>query len=434
MKIYPYFKPLFLFAIIAVAVISCSKKEDPFVPADPGLTLELKSDAGTGELEVLSVDDVVVFTVLGSDGEDYSEMASYYINDEPISGRTHIFAETGTFAVKAVYDDINSNVLNFEVLAQTERALTIDAPRAMKNQTITFGLLDSDGNNEAADATFYVNGNAIAGFTFSSSSDGTFEVYAEYVVENETYTTAPKNFSVYTPKRKVVIEDYTGTWCGFCPAVALAIDTAKVATNHISVVAIHETGASLPDPMHFERVQDLKDAFGIGGLPQARLNRKQKWLDPYNVNDVLAMAGTDTDLAIAIDSKITGANLTIDVKVVYASGSVTGDKIVVYLVESGIIYAQANYFNATSGHPLEGHGNPIPDFVHNDALRNSLSDIFGDAITETPAYAEFKKQYSLEIPAEYNVDNLAVVVMVVDSDNNAKNSQHAEVGENKTFE
>lgn len=432
MKAYPYLKILLLFTIMAL--VSCSKKEDPYVEADPMLTLELKSDAGTNEFEVIAVNQAVVFTVNGSDGEDYSEAATYYVNDDPITGRTHTFIATGNYAVKAVYNDISSNVLNFEVLAPTERALTIDVPRAMKNQTITFGLLDSNGNNTASEATFYVNGAAISGFTYLSGADGSFEVYAEYIVDNVTYSTPTKNFSVYTPKRKVVIEDYTGTWCGFCPAVSLAIDTVKVATNQISVVAIHETGSTLPDPMHFDRVEDLKDAFGVGGLPQARLNRKQKWLDPYMVQDVLAMAGNETNLSIAIDSKITASNLTVDVKIVYANGSEVGDKLVVYLVESGIIYAQANYFNNTPDHPLEGHGNPIPDFVHNDALRNSLTDIFGDAMGDISAYIEYKKQYSLEIPSEYNVENLSLVVMVVNSNNEAKNSQFAEVGENKKFE
>ncbi|MDX1783230.1 MAG: Omp28-related outer membrane protein [Aequorivita vladivostokensis] len=432
MKTFPYLKILVVFTVITI--ISCSKKEDPYIPEEPALALELKSDAGTGELEVLSLDEAVVFTVTGSDGEDYSEISTYYVNDTAIAGRTYTFSATGTYAVKAVYNEVTSNQLNFEVLAPTERALTIDAPRAMKNQTVTFGLLDANGDDTASEATFYVNGSAIAGFTFTSATEGSFEVYAEYTVENENYGTPVKNFSVYTPKRKVVIEDYTGTWCGFCPAVALAIDTVKAATNQISVVAIHETGSTLPDPMHFERIGELKDVFGIGGLPQARLNRTQKWVDPYKVEDVLAMAGNETNLAIAIDSKLTGSNLTVDTKVVYANGSEAGDKLVVYLVESGIIHAQANYFNNTPNHPLENHGNPIPDFVHNDALRNSLSDIFGDAIANTSPYTEFKKQYNLEIPADYNVDNLEIVVMVVNANNEAKNSQFSKVGENKRYE
>lgn len=432
MKTYPLLKFLSVFAILAI--MSCSKKESPFVPSDPTLTLELKSDAGTDELEVLSLNETVIFTVTGNDGEDYSETATYYVDDNPISGRSYTFSATGTYAVKAVYNEITSNTLNFEVLAPTERALTIDFPRAMKNQTITFGLLDNNGNDTASEATFYVNGTAISGFTFTSATDGDFEVYAEYMVEGDTYSTSVKDFSVYTPKRKVAIEDYTGTWCGFCPAVALAIDTVKAATDQISVVAIHETSSSNADPMHFERVQELKDEFGIGGLPQARLNRTQKWTAPYNKADVLAMAGTETNLSIAVDSKITGTNLTVDAKVIYANGSEAGDKLVVYLLESGIVYPQTNYFNNTSGHPLEGHGDPIPDFVHNDVLRNSLSDVFGDAIASTAAYTEFKKHYTLEIPSEYNVDNLSLVVMVVNSNNEAKNSQFATVGQYKRYE
>ncbi|HAV54926.1 MAG TPA: hypothetical protein DCX41_08385 [Aequorivita sp.] len=49
-------------------------------------------------------------------------------------------------------------------------------------------------------------------------------------------------------------------------------------------------------------------------------------------------------------------------------------------------------------------------------------------------YTEFKKQYSLEIPADYNVDNLEIVVMVVNANNEAKNSQFSKVGENKRYE
>jgi thiol-disulfide isomerase/thioredoxin len=432
MKTYPYLKTLLFFAIITI--VSCSKKEDPYVEPSPLLTLELKSDAGIGELVVLRANDSVNFTVIGNDGVDYTSASQIFVNNVEIAGNYYIFEELGEFTVDAIYNEVSSNSLNFEVLAPTERALTIDFPKALRNQTITFGLLDSQGNNTASDATFYVDDTAISGFTYSSANEGSFEVYAEYEVDNELHTTANKTFEVFIPKRKVVIEDYTGTWCGFCPAVALAIDTVKVATNQISVVAIHETGNSLPDPMHFDRVQDLKDAFGIGGLPQARLNRKQKWLDPYNRNDVLAMAGNETNLTIAINSKITGSNLTVDVKLMYAGGSEDGDKLVVYLVESGIIYAQTNYFNNTPGHPLEGHGNPIPDFVHNDALRNSLTDIFGDAIPATPAFSEYKKQYNLQIPSEYNVNNLNVVVMVVNSNDEAKNSQFAYVGENKNYE
>lgn len=433
MKTPTYLKYLLLLAIFVIA--SCSKKEDPFVQEGPALTLELKSDAGDGDLEVVTVNDSVIFTVTGSDGEDYTESAKLFVNGQEIPESIYTFNTVGSFAVKAVYNDITSNILNFEALEETERLLTIDVPKALRDQTITFGLLDSDGNNTAAEATFYVNSTAISGFTYSSATPGEFEVYAEYEVNGELQTSAIMDFVVFIPKRKVVIEDYTGTWCGFCPAVALAIEEVRALTPYVSVVAIHKTAASHPDPLDFERIEELQDMFGVSdGFPKAQLNRIVPWPDPYPASQVTAMAGTDTDVSIAINSTLTGSNLTVDVSVVYENGSEAGDKLVVYLLESGVVAPQANYFNETEGHPYYGLGNPIEDYVHNDGLRNALSDLFGDAIPQTPAFQEFEKSYAFTVPSEYVGENLSFVVMVVRDDNSAKNSQFAKINENKNYE
>lgn len=433
MKKQPFIKFLFLFAIIAV--ISCSKKEDPYIAPGPALELILKSDAGSGELEVLEIDQAVNFTVTGNDGEDYTTVSKISVNGDDIQGSSYTFSELGVYTVKAVFDDILSNTLNFEVIADTDRALTIDIPKALRNQTITFGLLDNQGNDTASDAIFYVNNTAISGNTYSSTNAGDFEVYAEYEVNNETYTSTIKTFQVFIPKRKVVIEDYTGTWCGFCPAVALAIDLVRDATPNVSVVAIHKTAASLPDPLDFARIQELQAMFNVSnGFPKGQINRTVAWPDPYPNANILAMAGSETDVSIAVKSQLTGANLSVDVKVVYENGSTTGDKVVVYLLENGVVAPQANYFNETPGHPYQGLGNPIVDYVHNDALRNSLSDLFGDAIPSIPAFQEFRKNYTFTVPSNYVGSNLSFVVMVVDADNNAKNSQYASINEDKMFE
>jgi len=207
------------------------------------------------------------------------------------------------------------------------------------------------------------------------------------------------------------------------------------ATPHVSVVAIHKTASSIPDPLDFPRIEELQAMFNVSnGFIKGQLNRTVAWPDPYPSSQVLAMAGETTDVAIAINSEITGANLEVEVKVVYENGSTAGDKVVVYLLENGVVSPQANYFNETEGHPYQGLGNPIEDYVHNDALRNSLSDLFGDAIPTTPAFQEFKKNYTFTVPSDYVAENLSFVVMVVDADNNAKNSQFAHIGENKTFE
>lgn len=433
MRNYPYFKILFLFAFIAI--VGCSKKEDPLGAPTESLSITLTSDAGTNELEVLSVDQLVNFTITGNDGENYTSSAKIYVNDTEVQSSSYTFSSTGSYTVKAVYGSTTSNILNFEVITETERVLTLDVVRAMNNQTITFGLLDIDGNNTAAEATFYVNGAAISGFTYSSPTEGIFEVYAEYLISGDLFTSAEKSFAVYIPKRNVVLEDYTGTWCGYCLKALIAVDSAKVLTNnHVSIVAIHKKSLG-EEPMHFPQAVDLQAEFDIpNSFPQTQLNRTVKWNDPYDYNAVTALAGVETDVSISINSQITGSTLSVDAKVIYRNGSEPGDKLVVYLLESGIIADQANYFNEIVGHPYYGAGNPIIDFVHNDAIRNSLSNLFGDNIPETPAYQEHKKTYTFTVPSDYNAENLSFVVMVVKADNSAKNSQHAELGETKLYQ
>jgi thiol-disulfide isomerase/thioredoxin len=433
MKTSPYFKILFLFAFIGI--ISCSKKEDPIGIETPNLSIVLSSDAGSEELQIVSPEQMVTFTITGSDGEDCTNNSQIFVNDIEIEGPTYTFSEMGTFSIKAVYGTVNSNILNFQVLADTERALTVDVTRAMNGQSITFALLDNNGNNTASEATFFVNGNAISGFTYSSASDGDFEVYAQYIIGGETFTSSVKNFSVYIPRRKVVLEDYTGTWCGYCLDALIVVEHVRELTEHVSVVAIHKTSFSLPDPLDFPQILDLQAEFNVdNAFPQTYVNRTTVWNDPYDYDFITNMAGAETDVSIAVNSQITNSNLSIDVKVVYRNGSEAGDKLVVYLIESGVIADQANYFNNVPGHPYQGFGNPIPNFVHNDGIRKSLSGLFGDNIPETAAYKEVSKSYTYSVPAEYNAENLSFVVMIVKADNAAKNSQHSKLGESKVFE
>lgn len=427
------FKILFLFSLLVI--VSCSKKEDPIVEPTAPLTLTLKSDVSSGELEVIGVNTAVVFTVLGSDGEDYTNASQLFVNGEEIAGATYEFTERGEFSVKANYNEIVSNTLNFEVLEQTERALTVSTSKALRNQTVTFKLIDSDGNDTSEEASFYVNETLISGNTFSSANIGDFEVYAEYDANEETYATEAKSFQVFIPKRKVVIEDYTGTWCGFCPAVAVAIDKVRDSTQNVAVVAIHKTSSTIPDPMDFGRIQELQDMFGVdNGFPKAQLNRTISWPDPYSLTPVINMAGSNTDVSIGVSSQLNGSSLSVKVKVIYENGATAGDKLVVYLLENGVVSPQANYFDETPGHPYEGLGNPIPEYIHNDALRNSLSNLFGDAIPNTSAFEEFTKEYTFSIPSTYVAQNLSFVVMVVSADNSAKNAQFALINENKEYE
>ncbi|WP_172966887.1 Omp28-related outer membrane protein [Patiriisocius marinistellae] len=307
---------------------------------------------------------------------------------------------------------------------------------SLRNQEIPFTLTNEAGDNINDIATFYVNGEAIDGAVFSSAEVGAFEVYAEYEENGAPVSTTPETFEVIIPKRKVVLEDYTGTWCGFCPRVAEAIEKALDETDHLAVVAIHEGVNSDPDPMDFIDMPILRDAFFEpgAGLPQARIDRTTVWSNPQPIDDIVAVAGEQTNVALSINSTLNGDQLITEINVVSEDGIVDGDKIVVYLLESGIVYKQTNYYNTDTNSIYFGRGDPILDFVHNDALRISMSQVLGDDVTPTGALEEFSKTYNTTIPADYNTANLSIVAMLVREDNSARNAQHAHIQENKSYE
>lgn len=307
---------------------------------------------------------------------------------------------------------------------------------SLRNQEIPFKIIDEDGNDVTSQATFFVNGTEIEGSVYSNATVGTYEVYAVYMSNGVEVTTNTESFDIIIPKKKILVEDYTGTWCGFCPRVIGAIQEmdAQVTSHKVVPIAIHETANSFPDPMHFDQIQSLKDAFGINGLPAARINRTSNWNSPYSTSDVTGLVDQDTNLALAINSQLEGSSLTVSVDVVYENGSSAGDRLAIYLLEDGIINDQINYLNEDNTSPFFGLGNPIPNFEHNHVLRNSLTGLFGDDIPSTSALTEYNSTVSFAVPSNYVVDKLSIVAFVVSDDNTTKNVQIAHINEDKSYE
>jgi len=315
-------------------------------------------------------------------------------------------------------------------VAQLENGLVF-RKASLKNQEITFSLFDNDGNEITENVVYYVDETALSENTFQSDADGEFEIYAEFVQNGATVVTETETFRVISPAKKPVVEDYTGTWCGNCPSVTASIDEILSQTDNVSVVAIHN-GDSLS--LDFE--QTLRDALGVPqGSPRARIDRTTTWgsINNYPIEEVLGLVDTPSNVAISINSFVSNGNLSVTVTVA-SEDELANRKLVLYLVEDGIISSQKNYFNNDENSPYFGMGDPIENFVHNHTLRASLSNIVGDEIPNTPALTDYKANFSYDLPNHFVVENLHLVAMVVDMDNNGINSQHALVGDDKSFE
>ncbi len=236
-------------------------------------------------------------------------------------------------------------------------------------------------------------------------------------------------------KKHVLIEDYTGTWCGNCTRVAHAIDLVAEQTDKAVIVAIHNG----PDPYNFEGIAPLKNLIlpNIAPasplpLPVSRLNRITKWTFPEtsNVNQAIDLTGNNSGLGLAMNSKIENRNLNLDVKINFAQADYSNLRLVVYLLEDKLIYRQLNYttfYNAV---------NPIPDYVHNHVLRNSLTNILGDSISEDFTVNQvITKNFNLSIPSNIaNPNNISFVAFVIGEENKVINVRASKINENQVFE
>ena len=233
-----------------------------------------------------------------------------------------------------------------------------------------------------------------------------------------------------THTTKVMIEDYTGTWCGYCPRVASSLEDAINQNGNIIPVAIHNS-----DPMTFAYEAQMRSTFGVTGFPTAKINRTTTWNE--NFNQLSSHINTRQNMGLAINSSLSGNTITAEVNVHYDLKVDTANRIVVYLLENGLVYNQVSYYNGDSSSPWYQAGNPIVGFVHDHTARSVFTDVFGDAIpaTDTETGSTYTANYTLTVPGSVqNTSNLELVAFVVGSDNKALNVQKASLGENKDFD
>ncbi len=230
-------------------------------------------------------------------------------------------------------------------------------------------------------------------------------------------------------QKQVLIEDYTGTWCGNCARVSYAIEKAKEESDRVVSVAIHHGN----DPYDFDDIGPLKNLISPNSelaLPQSRLNRITTWTFPEvnNVQQALNLTSNNCGLGLALNSTVADGNINLDVKVKFAQ-NYSNLKLVVYVLEDKLIYRQTNYSTYYGG------VTPIPNFEHNHVLRASLTNLMGDVLTNTNFNQTVTTNFSVPIPSDVaNAENINFVAFVIEENNNVINVRAAEKNENQDFQ
>lgn len=433
-----------LFTLLAVVIFSCSSGGDSGGNGDG-------NGNGNGNSQITSitvqssatdilVGESITFTVMGNDGTNVTSSATLKVNNITIPSSTYTAYEDGTLSITASYNGLTSPAVQVTVAYDVLTSITLstNASTYYVGDTIEFSVVGDNTQDLSSMAEISVNGSPIAGDSYTVNSEGTLDVVATY----DSFTSNSLEINVIPAplryNRNVLIEDYTGTWCGWCPRVSYGIELVEQQTNQAVIVAIHRGSTSSSsgtyDPYNYP-AGALENLINLGGYPTAMLNRMTEWNypEPSNVDQAVNLTGDDADIGIAMSPSLSGNTMNIDVNVKFGEDySSQNLKLVVYVLEDRLYFNQANYTSYYNGQ------DPIPNFEHNHVLRGVLTNILGDAIpnSETNIEDVYTTSFSADVSSFdiENSSNINVVAFVVGSDNATINSRSANFGENQNFE
>ena len=302
-----------------------------------------------------------------------------------------------------------------------------------EGDAVSFSVTGDSDQDLTSASTISVNGNAISGNTYTTSTFGSLQVTAAY--DNVTSSALQVNVSedVVRFVKNVLIEDYTGTWCGYCPRVSEAINLTAAETDQIAVIAVHNDAE-----FNCPEVAQLEAAFSISGYPTAKIDRKSDWTfpEPSNIDQVVDKTLCDnSEAGLSVTPTLNGNTMSIDVKVKFTEGfSYNNTKLVVMVLEDGLIADQENYTSYFGGVSV------IPNFVHNHVLRSSLTNVSGDLIPTTEiSNSVYSRSFSVDVPANIaNTANMSIVAFISNEDfiggTDTINARVGHFGESQTFQ
>ena len=231
--------------------------------------------------------------------------------------------------------------------------------------------------------------------------------------------------------RKILLEEHSGTWCGWCP---LAKETSEKLTVNGRVIAveIHYNDEMTADK---DKVfNPLKNKYGYPAWPSGMVNRRKSIVGTTyiigesdwtaNVDDFLK---TDKIAAgISIESTLNGNELTVlsHVKIQTVTDETYG--LGMYLVEDKIAgYPQVNYASRdTRFQRYDAYSKPsvIEDFLHRNVARDAISPLVGGLdvpVAATKNGQTFRKLFKIMLPTTIKVkENCQIIAFLINQKTN----------------
>jgi hypothetical protein len=231
-----------------------------------------------------------------------------------------------------------------------------------------------------------------------------------------------------TVAKKVLFEEGTGTWCGWCPRGTVAMEYMDQNHSDFVGVAVHNG-----DPMAVTEYDNRMGDF-ISGYPGSTVDRelsdvdvdKTTWETTFNQRKNLL-----TPALIEGSSSMSGSSITVNAKATFFTPLSEQLRLALIVVEDSVKgttsgYNQTNYYSGGND-LIDIHGvnwknlpDPVPasQMVYNHVGRALVGGFDGQA-NSVPAtinegtIAEYTFNYT--VPTNSNVNNMYGVIILIDN-------------------
>ena len=245
--------------------------------------------------------------------------------------------------------------------------------------------------------------------------------------------------STEVQKRNVLIEEFTGVGCGYCPdGHARANDICQQYDGHAWAINIHAGGYATGSGYTTDAGDSIHEEFHgeISGYPCGVVNRgavqsRGDWAStaanirtqdsPVNVGAVASIDPTTRTLTVNVELYYTGTQ------------SVNSNFLNVALVQDSIIGPQSNYGTQVQGSPYNAdYVTPDGQYIHMHMLRDLLVGPWGEEITTLTEGTLVQRTYTYNLPitigaVDLNFSHLNVIAFVTEGHRKVISAQEAEM-------
>lgn len=332
------------------------------------------------------------------------------------------FVQWGCTETESQFEDVpQEQVISQITLSASQVNVTVGS-------SVTFQVISNLNTNLTANAVFTVNNQEIQGNSHTFAEAGVYAVRAIYqnTISDIVQITVIATSQTVSFVSRVLVEEYSGTWCGNCPRILYGTELLKQQTDKAVTVQIHLFNG---DPFITSRGNAIASSLGISGVPSGRINRTTVWNSPQyqNVNQVINAIDASAEVGLAITSAVTSGVLNVTVTMGFSNPS-SATKLVVYVVEDNLRHTQANYSSN-----LYGGLSSIPNFRYDGVFRAEVTPPNGETITATGTTVQ--QTYAMALTNVSSVSNAKVVAFLIDTaSNKVLNVRQAAVGQSQGLE